>query len=208
MDGPSTQDALLAEAAGKSGLVWLRRNGEQRWWPAWHVWHEGAVVVVSGPGEQELPDLDGGGSDGPRTDGPRTDGGLLLRSVDVELLLRSKDSGARLLTVPARAQRLDPLSPQWQAAAEALAASRLNSAHAPAGLPAHWREVTAVITRVSPAGTALEQPGSYDPASGAAAPAASAATTSGWRPWHARGRQGRAARRRARRDSAGGSAHG
>jgi hypothetical protein len=166
---PPGVEALLAEAATKSGLVWLRPQGQARAWPAWHVWLDGAVVVVSGPGEQELPDLDG----------------------ELELLLRSKDTGARLLTVPARAERLVPGEDAWLPAAEALAGSRLNSRHSPAELPAHWRETGAVITRVVPAGTPVEQPGDYSTASHAAPPAPSPATTSGWLPWHAGGRRKR-----------------
>ena len=168
--------ALLAEAAGKSGLVWLRPHGQQRAWPAWHVWSSGAVLVVSGPGEQELPPLDG----------------------PVDLVLRSKDTGGRLLTVTATASTLAPDDGAWPAAAEALAASRLNSAHSPAALVDHWRSSGAVVTRVAPLPDAepVEAPGHYDEGSGAAAPVPSPATTSGWRPWHAGGRRRRALRRK------------
>ena len=58
--------------------------------PAWHVWHDDgdergpgpAAYVVSGPGEQSLPWLPD----------------------DVELILRSKETGGRLLTVRATAR--------------------------------------------------------------------------------------------------------
>ncbi len=166
---PPAADALLAEAASKSGLVWLRPSGQSRAWPAWHVWHDGAVLVVSGPGEQDLPELVG----------------------DLELMLRSKDSGARLLSLPARAERLAPDDERWPDAAEALAGSRLNSHHLPAELPGHWREVGAQVTRVVPAGAPSEQPGEYSTDSHAAPPAPTPATTSGWLPWHARGRSRR-----------------
>lgn len=173
---PAADAALLAEAAAKSGLVWLRPPGGGRPWPAWHVWHEGAVLVVSGAGEQQLPDLRG----------------------PVELMVRSKDSGARLITVAATAEVVDPDDEGWAAAAAALAASRLNSATAPADLPARWRAEGAVLTRVRAHGAALEAPGRYDDASGAAPPPPTPATTSHWRPWHLRGRRLRAARRRRR----------
>jgi hypothetical protein len=75
---PDAHAALLAEAAGKSGLLWIRPAGQDRSWPAWHVWHDGAVLVVSGPGEQELPPLEG----------------------PVELVLRSKDVGSRRWRAP------------------------------------------------------------------------------------------------------------
>jgi hypothetical protein len=169
--------ALVAEAATKSGLVWVRPSGGSRAWGVWHVWHEGAVLVASGPGEQELPDV----------------------GAEVDLILRSKDTGARLVTVGARAQVLDPHGDDWPAAAEALAGARLNSAALPAELPQHWRDTGVRITRFTPTREAREQPGSYDDASGAAPPAPSPATTSSWLPWHLRGRRGRRARKAAER---------
>ena len=160
--------ALLAEAASKSGLVWVRPAGQERSWPAWHVWHDGAVVVVSGPGEQDLPPLAG----------------------RVELLLRSKDTGQRLLSVPATATTLAEDDERWADAARALAASRLNATTSPAELPARWRGRNP-ITELRAEGDAVEAPGSYDDRSGAAPPAPTPATTSGWRPWHVRGRRRR-----------------
>jgi hypothetical protein len=53
---------LIHEAAGKSGLLWVRLpDGGTH--PVWHVWHDDgdergtgpAAYVVSGPGEQSLP---------------------------------------------------------------------------------------------------------------------------------------------------------
>lgn len=166
---PAATAAVLAEAATKSGLVWLRPRGEARAWPAWHVWHDDAVVVVSGAGEQELPALDG----------------------ELDLVLRSKDTGARILTVPARGETLDPDDERWAPAAEALAGSRLNSHLLPAQLPAHWRDVGAVVTRIVPVGAPTEQPGDYSTDSHAAPPPPTPATTTGWRPFHLRGRRRR-----------------
>ena len=62
--------------------------------PVWHVWHDDgdqrgtgpAAYVVSGPGEQPLPWLPD----------------------EVELILRSKDTGGRLLTVHATAREVTP----------------------------------------------------------------------------------------------------
>ena len=164
----AAEAALLAEAVAKSGLVWLRPAGQERAWPAWHVWHDGAVHVVSGAGEQQLPDLSG----------------------PVLLLVRSKDTGARLISIPTTAQTLAADDDAWLAAATALAVSRLNSATAPAALPDQWRG-RAVITRLTPNAPAIEAPGSYDQANNAAPPAPSPVTTSGWRPWHLRGRRRR-----------------
>jgi hypothetical protein len=169
-------DAALLAAAAKTGLIWVRPDAGGRTWAVWHVWHEGAFVLVAGPGEQELPEV------------PET----------VEVVVRSKDSGARLLTVTARAQVLGPDDARWPAAAGALAASRLNSAHAPADLPDHWRTTGVRIVRLLPADSG-EHPGSYHTGSGAAPPSPSPATTSGWRPWHLRGRRGLRRARRSRR---------
>jgi hypothetical protein len=174
---PDVVGALVAEAASKGGMLWVRPRGGSRAWGVWHAWHEGAVLVVSGPGEQELPELDG----------------------DVDLILRSKDTGARLVTVAAVAEVLGLQSDDWADAAEALAPGRLNSAALPADLPEHWRTTGARITRIRPTSQASEQPGSYDDASGAAAPAPTSATTSTWRPFHAGGRTRRALRLRRRR---------
>nr|WP_284287974.1 hypothetical protein [Angustibacter aerolatus] len=171
---PSPLDALVAEAASKSGLLWVRPAGSARAWPAWHVWLDGSAYVVSGPGEQRLPELRG----------------------DVELVLRSKDSGARLLTVPATAEPLSPADEGWGPATTALAASRLNAPVEPAALPARWQAAGDVVTRLHPAADPTEAPGAYLDDSGAAAPAPTDATTSGLRPRHLGGRRRRRARGR------------
>jgi hypothetical protein len=159
---PGQQAALLAEAASKSGLLWVDVPGD-RAWPAWHVWVEGAAYVVSGPGEQTLPAL------------PR----------DVVLVLRSKDTGGRLLRVPARAEPLTPQDPRWEPATDALKAARLN---APAGdVVGRWA-AEATVTALVPQLPLLEGPGRDDDASGAAAPAPTPATTRTWQPWHFKGR--------------------
>lgn len=87
--------ALLGEAMAKSGLLWIE-VADDRTWPAWHVWDDGAALVVSGPGEQPLPWL------------PK----------EVRVILRSKDTGGRLLTVRAHVHVLEPGTPEWQRAAE------------------------------------------------------------------------------------------
>ncbi len=167
-DAPRPDAALLAAAAAKTGLIWVRPVAGGRTWAVWHVWHQDAFVVVAGPGEQELPQL----------------------PAVVEVVVRSKDSGARLLTVTARAQVLDVEDPRWAGAAEALSASRLNADRPPAELPDHWRGTGVRIVRLQP-DQAREHPGRYGTGSGAAAPSPSSATTSGRRPWHLRGRHGR-----------------
>jgi hypothetical protein len=169
-------DALVAQAATKSDLLWVRPTSGERAWPAWHVWYDGAAYVVSGPGEQDLPALTG----------------------DVEVILRSKDTLARLVTVRGTATTVAPQDPGWAAAAAALKAKRLNAPD-PEHLLDRWA-VTATITRLTLDGGLVERPGRYDDRSGAAAPAPTEATTVSWAPWHLRGRRStRRAARRARR---------
>jgi hypothetical protein len=173
--------ALVKEAGSKSGLLWVR-PAPDRAWPAWHVWLDGAAYVVSGPGEQQLPDLAG----------------------DVELVLRSKDTWARLVTVRAHATTVEPTAPDWAEVAAALKGKRLNAPD-PDQLLDRWAAAN-TITRLD-LGRALESPGSYDESSGAAAPAPTEATTVSWAPWHLRGRKNtrrnaRKQRRQADRDSA------
>ncbi len=167
---------LVAEAAGKSGLLWVEVPGD-RAWPVWHVWVNGTAYVVSGPGEQPLPEL----------------------PEEVVLQFRSKDNGARLVRIPAHTRKLAPedadLDDEWRIATEALKASRLNAP--PGDTVARWAHDN-IITALQPYGEALESPGHYDDASGAAPPVPTDATTATWRPWHAQGRPAVRRRRRGR----------
>ncbi len=174
---PANVTALLSEAMNKTGVLWVDAEGD-RPWPVWHVWDDGAAYVVSGPGEQPLPWL------------PK----------DVRLMLKSKDTGGRLLTVPAHTYVLSPESDMWVRAADLLKASRLNAVD---DCFTRWAN-HCTITAFLPYGQPLERPGSYDTGSGRDQPARTAATTTSWRPWHWHGRAGRAAakaRRRATRDA-------
>jgi hypothetical protein len=164
--------ALVKEAGSKSGLLWVR-PAPDRAWPAWHVWLDGAAYVVSGPGEQELPPLDG----------------------PVDLVLRSKDTWARLLTLRATATTVTPEDADWDDVTAALKAARLNAPD-PEHLVERWARSN-TVTRLAPTGGVLEAPERYDESSGAAAPPPTPATTSGWAPWHLRGR--RRTRRQARK---------
>jgi hypothetical protein len=170
-----SETALVAEAAAKSELLWVRPSPgsarppgpagpAERAWPAWHIWTGGAAYVVSGPGEQQLPPLAG----------------------EVEVILRSKDTWARLVTVRAVAATVGPLDPDWAEIAAALKAKRLNAPD-PDVLLARWAAAN-TITRLT-LGAVVEGPGSYDESSGATAPVPTEATTASWAPWHLRGRK-------------------
>ena len=158
---PTNVTALVSEAMTKSGLFWIEVPGD-RAWPVWHAWLDGTAYVVNGPGEQHLPWL----------------------PEEVTLLLRSKDTGGRLLRVRARARVLDDREEPWRVAVEALKTSRLN---ATGDIVERWRAQCAV-TALTPFGNLVEGPGTYGDGSGAAPPPPTRATTARWRPWHWRGR--------------------
>lgn len=162
---------LTNEAASKSGLLWIRLpDGSTH--PAWHVWHDdgdergvGPVAyVVSGPGEQPLPWLPD----------------------EVEVILRSKDTGGRLLTLHATVTRLEPGTERWDTAVEALRPERLNAV---GDVAQRWAEHNTIHV-VGPHGRPVEAPGHYDDGSGAAPVRPAPPATARRRPWHWRGRAG------------------
>jgi hypothetical protein len=158
---PTTVDgALVEEACKKSSMLWLRPRagvGTDRSVPAWHVWHDGAVFLVSGGREQSLPELGDG--------------------AEVEVTVRSKDKGSRLVTFVAAAQRVTPGDDAWESAVAELHAKRLNPPDGE-GQPARWaREST--VTRLTPTGRVTEAPGRMPKGSGRAEPPDSPATTRG-----------------------------
>lgn len=156
---PLGEAALVEEACKKSGLIWVAvPRARDR--AAWHVWHEresgeGAVYVVVGGGEQEIPGL----ADG----------------ITVRVTVRSKDKGGRLVTWPGRVTRVAPGSAEWAEVVPALHAKRLN-AHDGEAQPERWAAKSAVF-RLQPQGALFEAPGRYGKGSGAARLAACAATT-------------------------------
>ncbi|SEF83190.1 hypothetical protein SAMN05216223_102182 [Actinacidiphila yanglinensis] len=141
--------ALVEEATKKSGLVWV--NGQA----VWHLWLDGGLHLVCGPGEQPVPGL--------------TDGGTATVTV------RSKDKGGRLVTWTARVEVLAPHGEPWEAAVGELKGKRLNAVDAEA-VPSRWAADCQVF-RLAPAGPVPEHPGAMPDGSGAAAPVPTPATT-------------------------------
>ena len=92
--------ALVGEAMTKSGIIWVEVPGD-RAWPVWHAWVAPNAYVVNGPGEQHLPWL----------------------PEEVVVVLRSQDTGGRLLRVKARARVLTDAAPEWQTAVAARSSS-------------------------------------------------------------------------------------
>ncbi|MDX3456596.1 hypothetical protein PV396_32385 [Streptomyces sp. ME02-8801-2C] len=123
--------ALVEEATKKSGLIWVQGpTGPAR--ALWHVWHEGAAVLVGdGPGEQPLPGLSEG--------------------AEAEVTVRSKDKGGRLVVWAATVEELAPRSPEWEAAVAELKGKRLNAPDGEA-MPDRWARECRVVRLVVRAG--------------------------------------------------------
>ncbi|WP_245765099.1 hypothetical protein [Nonomuraea jiangxiensis] len=98
----SDNTAAIEEGAKKSGILWLTIDRPRL---AWHAWHDGAIYLVTGGGEQRLPGLD-----------------ALDR---VHVTLRSKDNGARLVEFEAAVAVVDQAAAPEAVAA--LAKERLNA---------------------------------------------------------------------------------
>jgi hypothetical protein len=147
--------ALVAEGGKRAGLLWVAAGPDARAWPAWHVWADGVALLVCDGLEQPQPDL---------VDGAR-----------VRVTLPSKDTRGRLATFTATATVLPPGTEEWEQAAAALHAQRLNP---PDGeqQPARWARESRVV-RLVPTGEVLEAPGRMPTGSGAAPVLPTPATT-------------------------------
>ncbi|MBW8806845.1 MAG: hypothetical protein JF587_23760 [Catenulisporales bacterium] len=183
---PDFDTALIEEAAKKSSLVWLspaglseaakgpNRSGPQA---VWHVWHDGAVTIVAGGAEQPLPVW-------------------AVPGRVVEVGMRSKDAGGRLISWLSQVELVVPGTPEWGAAAAALHAERLNL---PEGddYRRRWAKESAIL-RMRPLGGAVAPEGGSE----AARPVPTPATTLGRMPKmigglpRGGGREGRGGRKR------------
>lgn len=147
--------ALIAELGKKTGVCWLRYDGREH--AVWHVWTDDALHLVCGGDEQPLPDVEDADT--------------------VEVVMRSKENGGRLVTWVGAVRPLAPSDDAWEAATAALVSGRLNLETLP-GTPERWARDSLVI-RVEPTGEVLEQPGALPDASHAAKPQPTTATTRG-----------------------------
>ena len=147
--------ALIAELAKKTGVSWLTYDGRSH--AVWHLWVDDALYVVSGGDEQPLPGIG---------------------DVDrVEVTMRSKDNGGRLVTWVARASAVRPGDELWEPVTAALATDRLNVPDL-AGAPAVWAQ-TSRVTRLEPTGEVVEEPGGLSDDAHLATPLPTTATTRG-----------------------------
>jgi hypothetical protein len=149
--------ALVEETCRKSSLVWLRPAGADRAVAAWHVFTDGAVHVVGGGIEQDLPEV---------ADGD-----------EVEVTVRSKDTGGRQLCFAATVSTVRPGDPAWDVVVPELHAKRLNPPDGEAQ-PERWARESRVL-RLEPTGRLPERPGHLPQRSHAAEPPGSPATPRG-----------------------------
>ena len=131
---PAVLRALVTEAAKKSRVCWLSW-GSVAPRLVWHAWYDDALVVVSGDPGQVLRGLADAGT--------------------VDVTLRSKDTGGRLVRWTGTVTVIDPEDERWDAHAAALLAVRLNLPD-PAAAVAGWR-TGATILRITPAVATQEQ---------------------------------------------------
>ncbi|HYO41473.1 MAG TPA: hypothetical protein VER39_17655 [Nocardioidaceae bacterium] len=126
--GPDVTLELVAELARRTGVCWVRAAGRSG--PVWHVWSDGALCLVSGGAEQPLADID---------DGAR-----------VEVVMRSKDTGGRVLTWVGTASVVRPEDEEWASTTAALVEKRLNL-RSPATAADDWAR-DSVVRRIVPSG--------------------------------------------------------
>jgi hypothetical protein len=167
--------ALVAEACSRSDVVWIRPDDADRPHSAWHVWHDDAVCVVYGTGEQSLPLLTG----------------------EVEVVARSKETGAQVIAFVAHVDTLASRTPEWEAAARALSAARLNADDL-AGQRERWA-TGAIVSLLRPVAVTVAARGDDDTPAGAAPPPGGPGTTLNRTPFHLGSRRRRALRLRRRR---------
>jgi hypothetical protein len=120
---------VVAEAMKKAAVAWVT-VGEAPPRLLWCLPVDGALYVVSGPGEQEAPGLAG---------------------AQIARVTLRGDHGGRIVTWPAAVTRVDPGSEEWAAVGPQLAAKRLNAPGPAPELMARWA-VECAVNRLTPAG--------------------------------------------------------
>lgn len=139
---------LVDEAMKKAAVAWLTVPGGATGIAVWCLWIDGALYVVSGPGEQPAPGL--------------AEAGTATVSV-------RGDHGGRILTWPATATRVRPGDEEWSAVATQLAGKRLNASGPTEQTVGRWATDCA-ITRLTPSGDPTEAGPTLPADSGATPP--------------------------------------
>ncbi|MBE1486838.1 hypothetical protein [Plantactinospora soyae] len=138
---------LVTEAMKKAAVAWVAVQDR----PALALWCvplDGALYVVSGPGEQSAPGL------------------AEARTATVTL---RGDHGGRIVSWPAEVSRVVPESEEWATVAPQVAAKRLNVSGSPADLAVRWATACA-LHRLAPGGAPTAAGGTLPDGSLAAPP--------------------------------------
>ncbi len=159
------QVELVTEACTRSSISWIRLLDEDQRHLAWHVWHDGAVHVVYGVGEQMMPMLHG----------------------HVEVVVPSKENRSALVVFIGRARVLGSDTDAWRDAVAALGTARLNSPDLD-GREQRWAG-GCMVSRIEPIHVLAAGAGRHDEPSGARVPPGNPGTTTTRRPWHLGGRR-------------------
>jgi hypothetical protein len=117
---------LVSEAMKKAAVAWLA-VGDRSAYPVWCLWSDGALYVVSGPGEQPAPGLE---------------------HASTATVHARGDHGGRIVTWAAMVERVRPDSEHWGTVVPQLAGKRLNGAPSDE-LAARWA-TGAVVSRLVP----------------------------------------------------------
>jgi hypothetical protein len=125
---------LIDEAMKKAAVAWLTVPGADRTYPVWCLWHEGALYVISGPGEQPAPGLADAGT---------------------ATVTGRGDHGGRIVSWPAEVSRVEPGTEEWDTVATQLAGKRLNASGSAGETVLRWAE-ECVVSRLAPTGEPTE----------------------------------------------------
>ena len=156
--------ALIAELGKKTGVCWLRYDSGEpgggtspRARAAWHVWYDDALHLVAGGDEQPLPGI--------------------AKAERVEVVMRSKENGGRLVSWVGRVSVVRPDDEAWDDVTTALVADRLNLEDLTTAKDAWARR--SVVVRIDPTGDLVEQPGALSDEAHNAPPVPTPATNRG-----------------------------
>ncbi|WP_203914163.1 hypothetical protein [Rhizocola hellebori] len=149
-------DPLIEEASKKAAIAWIAVDGGLDY-AVWCLPLETGLVVVTGPGEQDLPGLE--------------------NATTVKVSLRG-DHGGAIVHYPAIVERVRPENELWEVITPQLASKRLNASGTSEDLIARWGRECAVYS-INPAG----EPSAPSAESGAAEPRPSTAANATRKPF-------------------------
>ncbi|MEV6811403.1 hypothetical protein [Micromonospora sp. NPDC051296] len=133
-DAAEHSTPLVDEAMKKASVAWVAVAGGPSL-ALWCVPLEGALFVVSGPGEQAAPGL--------------------AEADEAQVTLRG-DHGGRIVTWPARVTRVVPGTDEWDTLAPLVGAKRLNAPGPTADLVARWAADGCALVRLAAAGEPVQ----------------------------------------------------